>query len=123
MKPFQIIIEVLIAILVPVVLATLFWWNRHHADPMVILTVALPYAVAYLTGVATLYTASPEKAHSTVYRIFKPWLPYGIFITAMLFFVDGWDYWGLYAVLMLPAASMGGLVTGYFRTNAARAKA
>lgn len=69
-----------------------------------------------IVGALTVYFSKEEKVENIFYRIFTPWLPIFAFFCITLFFaIEGWPCLLMILPIFLIAASIGGLIGGYFK--------
>lgn len=69
-----------------------------------------------IIGALTVYFSSEEKVKRISYRIFTPWLPiFAFFLITLLFAIEGWPCLLMILPIFLIAASLGGLIGGYFK--------
>lgn len=113
MKPGLRILQILLSLAVAV-LCGIVLWTLAAKNGAGMLTMSLPFWVAYMAGEITVYNATPAKAANLRYRIFRPW-PLALFFSVILICIDGAAHWALMVPLILLAASLGGLSGGYFK--------
>ncbi|HEX8548426.1 MAG TPA: hypothetical protein VF691_15805 [Cytophagaceae bacterium] len=69
-----------------------------------------------IVGALTVYFSKEEKVKSLSYRILTPWLPiFAFFIITLFFAIEGWPCLLMILPIFLIAASIGGLIGGYFK--------
>jgi hypothetical protein len=69
-----------------------------------------------IVGALTVYFSSAEKVKKITYRIFIPWIPiFAFFLITLFFAIEGWPCLLMILPIFLLAASVGGLVGGYFK--------
>lgn len=69
-----------------------------------------------IVGALAVYFSKEEKVKSLSYRIFIPWIPIFVFFLITLFFaIEGWPCLLMILPIFLIAATIGGLVGGYFK--------
>lgn len=67
-------------------------------------------------GALTIALSHREKVRSLRYRIFTPWLPIlALFVLTVVVAIEGWACWLMVLPFFLIAASLGGLLAGYFK--------
>lgn len=72
----------------------------------------LPTAV----GALAIYFSNVEQVRKLWYRVFMPWIPVFVFlIITLAVALEGWACWLMVLPLFLIAASLGGLLGGYFK--------
>lgn len=111
--------KVLIAVTVPVVFALIargLFGLAELNDFFVLMNLAFLFFVPFGLGALTINLSPIEKVNSLAYRIFMPWLPILIFlIVTTLLKIEGWACWIMIMPLFLVAASVGGLIAGFFK--------
>ena len=76
------------------------------------------FLIPFGAGALTVYLSSIEKAASTVYRIFLPWVPILIFfVLTLLVAFEGWACWLMALPIFLISASIGGFLGGYLKVR------
>lgn len=89
-------------------------WNELFSVMSITFLCCLPTIV----GALTVYLSSPDNARKYAYKIFVPWIPILIFLAfTLMIFWEGWACWVMLLPLFLIAASIGGLIGGYFKTR------
>lgn len=69
-----------------------------------------------IVGALTVYFSSAEKVEKISYRIFAPWAPiFAFFVITLFFAIEGWPCLVMILPIFLLAASVGGLIGGYFK--------
>ena len=69
-----------------------------------------------IVGALTVYFSNEEKVKSLSYRIFMPWVPILVFFAITLVFaIEGWPCLVMILPIFFIAASVGGLVGGFFK--------
>lgn len=109
----------LIAIAIPTVYAVLLRfifgidkWN----DLFVVMSISFLFCLPTVIGALTIYLSDKTKAEKLSYRIFMPWVPVLLFLVITLAFaIEGWACWLMVLPVFLLAASIGGLIGGYFK--------
>lgn len=69
-----------------------------------------------IVGALTVYFSKEEKVKKLSYRIMMPWVPiFAFFLITLYFAIEGWPCLVMILPIFLIAASIGGLVGGYFK--------
>ncbi|MEO6454291.1 MAG: SRPBCC family protein [Ginsengibacter sp.] len=69
-----------------------------------------------IVGALTVYFSKKEKVRKVSYRIFIPWIPiFAFFLITLFFALEGWPCLLMILPIFLLAASIGGLIGGYFK--------
>lgn len=69
-----------------------------------------------IVGALTVFLSSREKAEKISYCVFAPWIPvFAFFFITLVFAIEGWPCLLMILPIFLIAASIGGLVAGYFK--------
>ncbi len=83
---------------------------------LTVMSVSFLFCLPTTVGALTVYFSSEENAAKIPYRIFMPWVPIFIFMfITLLFRIEGWACWLMVLPLFFGAASVGGLLGGYFK--------
>ncbi|UAY55430.1 SRPBCC family protein [Arachidicoccus terrestris] len=119
--------KMLIVIGIPTLYAIilrLFFGIEKWSDLFSVMSVSFLCCLPTIVGILTVYFSSEEKVRNISYRIFVPWIPIFIFfIITLLVSLEGWACWLMILPLFLIAASIGGLIGGYFKLRKRRTKA
>jgi len=106
-------------IAIPVVYAILlrlFFGISTWKDLYSVMSVTFLFFLPTIVGALTVYFSNIEKVKKMSYRIFTPWIPIFIFLVLTLALaIEGWACWLMVLPLFLIAASIGGLLGGYFK--------
>lgn len=87
-------------------------WNELFS----VMSVTFLFCLPTIVGVLTVYLSSEEKVEKLWYRFFAPWIPiFVFFFITLLVSLEGWACWLMILPLFLIAASIGGLIGGYFK--------
>jgi len=109
----------LIVIGVPTLYAVvlrLFFGIDRWSDLFSVMSVSFLFCLPTIIGALTVYFSSVEKVRKFSYRFFVPWIPvFAFFIITLLVSLEGWACWLMILPLFLIAASIGGLIGGYFK--------
>lgn len=74
-------------------------------------------------GALTIYVSGIDQVKKLSYRFFAPWIPIMVFFfLTVAFAIEGWACWLMVLPIFLIAASIGGLVAGYFKLKSNKAK-
>lgn len=88
-----------------------------------VMSITFLFCLPTIMGMMTIYFSSVEKVSKLAYRIFFPWLPILFFMAITLAIAwEGWACWLMVLPLFLIAASIGGLVGGYYKFKAKETK-
>jgi FtsH-binding integral membrane protein len=69
-----------------------------------------------IVGALTVYFSKEDKVKKLSYRILIPWMPiFAFFFITLFFALEGWPCLLMILPIFLIAASVGGLVGGYFK--------
>jgi hypothetical protein len=81
-----------------------------------VMSISFLFCLPTIVGALTVYFSSIDKAQKLAYRLFTPWIPILIFLVLTLALAwEGWACWIMVLPLFLIAASVGGLIGGYFK--------
>lgn len=115
----QAIIKTLKIIAIPTgyaLLLRLFFGVTTWKDLFSVMSVSFLCCLPTIVGALTVYFSDDEQVKKVAYRIFAPWIPILVFLVLTLVFaIEGWACWLMVLPLFLIAASIGGLVGGYFK--------
>lgn len=69
-----------------------------------------------IVGALTVYFSHVERVKSLGYRIIIPWIPiWAFFLITLAFAIEGWPCLVMILPIFMLAASVGGLIGGYFK--------
>ena len=69
-----------------------------------------------VVGALTVYFSSRDKVEKLGYRVIAPWAPiFVFFFITLVFAIEGWPCLLMILPIFLVAASIGGLIGGYFK--------
>lgn len=98
------------------VLLRLFFGFDTWRDLYSVMSVSFLFCLPTIVGALTIYFSSVAKVQKFAYRFFVPWIPILIFLALTLALAwEGWACWIMVLPLFLIAASIGGLIGGYFK--------
>lgn len=104
-------IPTLYALLLRTVFGAASW-----GDVFNMMSVTFLFCVPSIIGGLTVYLSSMERVKRLSYRLLAPWLPIlTFFVITFLFAIEGWPCLLMILPIFLIAASVGGLVGGYFK--------
>ena len=117
----QRIIKLLFIIGIPIAalfLSSVIFKIDLFRDFFSVLSMSFIFLIPFGAGALTVYLSSIEKATSTVYRIFLPWIPILIFfVLTLLIAFEGWACWLIALPIFLISASIGGYLGGYLKVR------
>jgi len=94
----------------------LFFGIKRWDDLFSVMSVSFLLCLPTIVGSLTVYFSSDEKVRKFWYRFFVPWIPIFIFfVITLLVSLEGWACWLMILPFFLLAASIGGLIAGYFK--------
>jgi hypothetical protein len=94
----------------------LFFGVETWRDLYSVMSISFLFCLPTIVGALTVYFSSVDKVQKFVYRFFAPWIPILIFLVLTLALAwEGWACWIMVLPLFLIAASIGGLIGGYFK--------
>lgn len=94
----------------------LFFGIDNWQELFGVMSVSFLFCLPTIVGALTVYLSRPEKVARLWYRLLAPWIPIMIFLVLTLMFsLEGWACWLMVLPLFLVAASIGGLIGGYFK--------
>jgi len=116
----------LIVIAIPTIYALLLrlffgvaTWKELFSVMSVTFLVFLPFIV----GVLAIYFSDIEKVKNIPYRIFVPWIPiFFFFLITLALAIEGWACWIMVLPFFLVAASIGGLISAYYKLKKSESK-
>jgi hypothetical protein len=89
-----------------------------------VMSITFLFLMPTVVGALTVYLSSIDNVRSLAYRILAPWASVLVFFIATIALSwEGWICWIMVLPLFLVAASIGGLVAGYFRMGSRDGKA
>lgn len=111
--------KILFAIGVPTayaVLLRLFFGIEKLDELFEVMSITFLFCLPTIVGGLTVFLSDEKKVEKLSYRIFVPWVPILLFLLFTLAFsIEGWACWIMILPLFLVAASIGGLIGGYFK--------
>ena len=97
------------------VILRLFFGVHTWRDLYSVMSISFLFCLPTIVGALTIYFSSADKVRKFAYRFFIPWIPILIFaVLTLAFYLEGWACWLMVLPLFLLAASIGGLIGGYF---------
>jgi hypothetical protein len=94
----------------------LFFGIKDWNDLFTVMSVSFLLCLPTIVGALTVYFSSEENVRKFGYRFFVPWIPIFIFFfITLLVSLEGWACWLMILPFFLLAASIGGLIGGYFK--------
>lgn len=113
--------NILVAIGIPTLYALilrLFFGIDRWNSLFGVMSITFLFCLPTIVGALTIYLSEKEKVEKLWYRIFVPWIPVFLFlIITLAFAIEGWACWLMILPVFLIAASIGGLIGGYFKLN------
>lgn len=104
-------------------LLRIFFGVKTWRDLYSVMSVTFLLCLPTIVGALTVYFSPVRRVKNVAYRIFAPWIPIFIFfVITLVCSIEGWACWLMALPLFLIAASVGGLVGGYFKLKAKRDK-
>ena len=98
------------------VILRLFFGVHTWRDLYSVMSISFLFCLPTIVGALTIYFSSADKVRKFAYRFFIPWIPILIFaVLTLAFYLEGWACWLMVLPLFLLAASIGGLIGGYFK--------
>lgn len=81
-----------------------------------VMSISFLFCLPTIVGALTVYFSTVDKVRKIAYRIFYPWIPILVFfVLTLAFALEGWACWIMVLPIFLIAASVGGLIGGYFK--------
>ncbi|SDD10453.1 hypothetical protein SAMN04487894_10640 [Niabella drilacis] len=94
----------------------MFFGIKEWSDLFSVMSVSFLFCLPTITGILTVYFSGEDKVRRFRYRFFAPWVPiFSFFLITLLTRLEGWACWLMILPLFLLAASVGGLIGGYFK--------
>jgi hypothetical protein len=94
----------------------LFFGIDTWRDLYSVMSISFLFCLPTIVGALTVYFSSVDKVQKFTYRFFIPWICVLIFFVLTLALAwEGWACWIMVLPLFLIAASIGGLIGGYFK--------
>jgi len=115
----KVITAVFIAIAVPTLYALgmrLLFGLNTWGDMFAVMSVSFLFCLPVIVGALTILLSGKQYVKHLAYRIFIPWIPILLFlIITIVLKVEGWACWIMILPWFLAAASVGGVIAGYFK--------
>jgi hypothetical protein len=87
-------------------------WN----DVFNMMSITFLFLLPSTVGALTIYFSNIEKVKRLSFRFFAPWIPvFAFFIITLFFAIEGWPCILMILPIFLLAASIGGIIGGYFK--------
>jgi hypothetical protein len=94
----------------------LFFGITNWNELFTVMSYSFLFCLPTIVGVLTMYFSTIEQVRKLAYRIFMPWIPIFFFLViTLLVALEGWACWLMVLPLFLIAASLGGLIGGYYK--------
>jgi hypothetical protein len=98
------------------IILRLFFGVSTWMDMFSVMSISFLFCLPTVVGALTVYFSSLHKVKIIAYRIFAPWMPIILFmVVTILVTMEGWACWLMVLPLFFIAASVGGLIGGYFK--------
>ena len=98
------------------VILRLFFGIDSWRDLYSVMSVSFLLCLPTIVGALTVYFSNIDQVKKITYRIIIPWIPILLFFVLTLALAwEGWACWIMVLPLFLIAASIGGLIGGYFK--------
>lgn len=98
------------------IILRLFFGANSWSDLYSVMSVSFLFCLPTIVGALTIYLSSEEKVKPFAYRFFAPWVPiFAFFLITLSVALEGWACWIMVLPVFLIAASIGGLISGYFK--------
>ncbi len=87
-------------------------WERLFS----VMSVSFLFCLPTIVGAFTILLSNDQDARKLWYRFFIPWIPILLlFLITIILSLEGWACWLMILPIFLLAASIGGLIGGYFK--------
>ena len=111
----RILLVIGVPVLYAVILRIIFGLDTWR-DFFTVMSITFLFCMPTIVGALTVYLSDINKVRKFSYRFFMPWVPVLVFFgLTIAFSLEGWACWIMVLPLFLVAASIGGLIGGYFR--------
>jgi hypothetical protein len=98
------------------IILRLFFGVSTWIELFSVMSISFLFCLPTGVGALTIYLSNIEQVRKLRYRLFMPWIPVLIFLVITLAVaLEGWACWLMVLPLFLIAASLGGLLGGYFK--------
>ncbi|MBS1538962.1 MAG: hypothetical protein JST20_14585 [Bacteroidetes bacterium] len=98
------------------ILLRLFFGATTWEKIFTMMSVTFLFLLPSIVGALTVYFSKEENVKKIPYRVFTPWIPIFAFVLITLVLaVEGWPCLLMILPIFLIAASIGGLIGGYFK--------
>ncbi|MDF2457219.1 MAG: hypothetical protein K0R51_3212 [Cytophagaceae bacterium] len=80
------------------------------------MSISFLFVTPFVVGGLSVYFSKTEDVKLLAYRIFSPWIPiFAFFLITLTFAIEGWPCLIIILPIYLIAASIGGLIGGYYK--------
>ncbi len=94
----------------------LFFGVSSWKELFSVMSISFLFCLPTIVGALVVYFSNEKNTNQTSYKVFAQWIPVFLFLFVSLGFgVEGWACWLMVLPLFLVAASVGGLIGGYFK--------
>ncbi len=98
------------------IILRLFFGVSTWIELFSVMSISFLFCLPTVVGALAIYFSNLEQVRKLWYRVFMPWIPILFFLVITLAVaLEGWACWLMVLPLFLIAASLGGLLGGYFK--------
>lgn len=98
------------------IILRLFFGVSTWMELFSVMSISFLFCLPTVVGALAIYFSDIEQVRKLWYRVFVPWIPILVFLVITLAVaLEGWACWLMVLPLFLIAASLGGLLGGYFK--------
>ncbi len=98
------------------IILRLFFGVSTWIELFSVMSISFLFCLPTVVGALAIYFSNLEQVRKLWYRLFMPWIPILIFLVITLAVaLEGWACWLMVLPMFLIAASLGGLLGGYFK--------
>lgn len=98
------------------IILRLFFGVSTWIELFSVMSISFLFCLPTVVGAMAIYFSNLEQVRKLWYRVFMPWIPILFFLVITLAVaLEGWACWLMVLPLFLIAASLGGLLGGYFK--------
>lgn len=98
------------------IILRLFFGVSTWMELFTVMSISFLFCLPTVVGALAIYFSDIEQVRKLWYRVFVPWIPILVFLVITLAVaLEGWACWLMVLPLFLIAASLGGLLGGYFK--------
>lgn len=98
------------------IILRLFFGVTTWMELFFVMSISFLFCLPTAVGALAIYLSNIEQVRKLWYRLLMPWIPvFAFLVITLAVALEGWACWLMVLPLFLIAASLGGLLGGYFK--------